>query len=332
MFHFSTIEKNLRTLNTALDRLMPVLTPFGVVMGLILGRRIAALGSLTPFLFAAITFIGGLGISARQFGEVVRRPKTLGVFLLGSALIMPVVSWIFASIAFSGNAELRTGIVLVSAIPTALTGYIWSSIYKGNEPLSLTIILLGTLVAPLATPLIVKTLGGASVVIDSRGMMISLLSLVVIPTTLGSFINTISRAQVNVRITPSLKPFSKIALVMIVIINTAAVSEQLLSNLSWSYAGIALCSLLLAISGYPIGAGLGRLFRFDHSEAVSLTFAISMRNISAALVLAIQYFPPATALPVIFGIVFQQSTAALMASLLFGKSKPSPIMAKEQSS
>ena len=311
---------------------MPALTPLGIVVGLILGRRIEALGSLTPFLFAAITFIGGLGISARQFGEVVRRPKGLVVFLLGSIVIMPLASWFLATIAFGSNAEIKTGIILVSAIPTALTGYIWSSIYKGNEPLSLTIILLGTLVAPLATPLIVRVLGGANVIIDSRGMMTSLLYLVVIPTTLGSVINTMTRSRVNEHITPSLKPFSKIALVMIIIINTAAVSEQLLSNLSWSYVGIALCSLLIAISGYPIGAGLARLFGVETGDAISLTFSISMRNISAALVLAIQYFPPATALPVIFGIVFQQSTAALMASLLFGKSNPSPTMAKEQSS
>lgn len=332
MFHFRTIEQKLTALNTTLDRLMPALTPLGVLFGLILGNRVQALGSWTGFLFATITFIGGLGISASQFGSVVKRPKALLVFLVGSTVIMPMVSYLFASLAFGSNAEIKTGIVLLTAIPTALTGYIWSSIYKGNEPLSLTIILLGTLIAPLATPLIVKTLGGASVAIDSRGMMISLLTLVVIPTTIGSVINTLSGARVTVRITPSLKPFSKIALVMIVIINTAAVSEQLLANLSLSYAAIALSSLLLAISGYPIAASLARLFGFERQETVSLTFAISMRNISAALVLAIQYFPPTTALPVIFGIVFQQSTAALMASLLFGKSHPSPIIAKEQTS
>ncbi len=329
MFHFQTIERNLNTLNSSLDRLMPLLTPLGVVVGLLLGHRIEAWGALTVYLFAAMTFIGGLGISARQFTAVIARPKALAVFVLGSILLMPLLSWLLATLAFPSNAEIRTGIILLTAIPTAITGYIWSSMYRGNEPLSLTIILIGTLLAPITTPLIVRVLAGSSVVIDSRGMMVSLLIMVVIPTALGSFINTASRGGVNTHITPSLKPFSKIALVLIVIINTARVSDRLLENLSASYLGIALASLLLAVASYPLSAGLARLFRFARTEAISLTFSISMRNISAALVLAIQYFSPVAALPVIFGIVFQQSTAALMASLLFG-STSSSIIQKEQ--
>ena len=308
---------------------MPVLTPLGVVVGLLLGNRIEAWGALTPYLFAALTFVGGLGISARQFTTVIKRPKALAVFVLGSIILMPLVGWLFATLAFPSNAEIRTGIILLTAIPTAITGYIWSSIYQGNEPLSLTIILIGTLLAPLTTPLIVRVLAGSTVDIDSGGMMVSLLTMVVIPTALGSFINTASRGRVNTAITPSLKPFSKLALFLIIIINTARVSEQLMANLSASYIGIALTSLVLAVSSYPLSAGLARLFRFERSEAVSLTFSISMRNISAALVLAIQYFSPTAALPVIFGIVFQQSTAALMASLMFGSTSSSPIL-KEQ--
>jgi len=330
MFHFQDVEQSLNHLNSSLDRLMPVLTPLGVVVGLLLGNRIEAWGALTPYLFAALTFVGGLGISARQFTTVIKRPKALAVFVLGSIILMPLVGWLFATLAFPSNAEIRTGIILLTAIPTAITGYIWSSIYQGNEPLSLTIILIGTLLAPLTTPLIVRVLAGSTVDIDSGGMMVSLLTMVVIPTALGSFINTASRGRVNTAITPSLKPFSKLALFLIIIINTARVSEQLLANLSVSYIGIALTSLVLAVSSYPLAVGLSRLFRFEHSEAVSLTFSISMRNISAALVIAIQYFSPAASLPVIFGIVFQQSTAALMASLMFGS--PSSSQQKEQSS
>lgn len=317
-------------MNASLDRLMPVLTPLAVVVGLVLGSRIEAWGSLTPSLFAAMTFIGGLGISARQFTAVITRPKALGIFALGSILLMPLLGWLFATLAFASNTEIKTGIILLTAIPTAITGYIWSSIYRGNEPLSLTLILIGTLLAPLTTPLIVRILAGSSVVIDSRGMMGSLLTMVVIPTAAGSLINTASGSRVNTSITPSLKPFSKIALTLIVIINTAQVSDQLMANLSASYIGIALCSLVLAISSYPLASALARLFHFERGEVVSLTFSISMRNISAALVLAIRYFSPAAALPVIFGIVFQQSTAALMASLLFGS--PSSIMTKELAS
>ena len=44
-----------------------------------------------------------------------------------------------------------------------------------------------------------------------------------------------------------------------------------------------------------------------------------MRNVSAALVLAIDYLPPDGALPVIFGILFQQSASAIAGGILFKK-------------
>ncbi len=295
---------------------MPLLTPFGIVVGLLLGDRISALQGIVPYLFAAITLIGGLGISGKEFVATVKRPKPLGIFLVTSLIIMPAVSWLIAVTAFGSMAEVRTGFILLTAIPTALTGYIWSSIYKGNEPLSLTIIFLGTLVAPVSTPLIVSLLSGSSIAIDGSGMMRSMLFLVVIPTTVGTLINSLSKGKVTHRVAPTLKPFSKIALVAIVIINIATVRNQLIASLSWSYLKMALGALFLAVIAYPIAYGIARLFSMDDADTITLTFAISMRNISAALVLAIQYFPPETALPIIFGILFQQSTAALMASIL----------------
>ncbi|NMA23137.1 MAG: bile acid:sodium symporter family protein, partial [Spirochaetales bacterium] len=102
---------------------MPALTPFGVIAGLLLGSRIVSLTSLTPALFITVTFIGGLGISTAEFAAVIKRPKALLVFLLGSLVIMPVVAWLFASVAFRSDPEVRIGFILLTAIPTAITGY-----------------------------------------------------------------------------------------------------------------------------------------------------------------------------------------------------------------
>jgi tagaturonate reductase len=74
----------------------------------------------------------------------------------------------------------------------------------------------------------------------------------------------------------------------------------------------------LALLGFPASHALGKLARLPLEESKSLTFAASMRNISASMVLAINYFPPMTALPIIFGIITQQSICAIMASVLYG--------------
>jgi len=298
---------------------MPILTPLGVLFGLILGSRVSWMKPSVTWLFAFLTFSGALGISSSSFLKVVKRPKNILVFFLGTNIIMPILAWAFASLFFGSEPEVVTGYVLLLSIPTAVSGYIWSAIYKGNGALSLTLILVSTIMAPLLTPFTLSFLAQSSVAIDSTSMMLSLLKMVVIPSMLGISLNSLTKGGVTVHVAPSLKAFSKIALFFVIIINTSLVSERLLADATWAYLPIALLCAFLAASGYPITYTLGKLAKIPLDENISITFASSMRNISAALIISIEFFPAQTALPVIFGIVFQQTICAFMGHFLFGQ-------------
>ncbi len=319
MFQFLNLEAKLRRLNYLLERVRPILTPSGVILGLLLGSSISWLKPVVTWLFAFITFIGALGISSRDFFSVLRRPKAILVFIVSANIVMPLLTWGAATLFFADKPAIITGLILIMAIPTALTGYIWSGIYQGSAALSLALILLATLLAPVLTPYTVKLLANTTVQIDTTGMMVSLLLMVVIPSIIGIAINNLTKAKVNEHITPCLKPFSKIGLFFIIAINTSQVAQRLLSDASWDYLPIALTCLVLAAVAYPISHYLGKFAKLSQEESKSVTFGASMRNISAALVLTITYFPPETALPVIFGIVFQQTTCAFMAYALYGR-------------
>lgn len=300
---------------------MPVLTPTGVLLGLILGTSVSPMKPSVTWLFAFLTFSGALGISTSSFLKVVKRPKNILVFFLGTNIIMPIIAWTLASLFFGSDPAVVTGYVLLLSIPTAVSGYIWSAIYKGDGALSLTLILISTTLAPLLTPFTISLLTQSSVSIDSISMMLSMLKMVVIPSLVGVSLNSLTKGGVTVHLAPALRPFSKIALFVIVIINTSLVSERLVADASWTYIPIALLCAFLAISGYPIAYTLGRLAKVSYEENISITFATSMRNISAALILSIQFFPAKTALPVIFGIVFQQTICAFMGHYLFGQKR-----------
>ncbi|MDT4763030.1 bile acid:sodium symporter family protein [Sphaerochaeta sp. PS] len=298
---------------------MPILTPTGVIVGLLLGSRVAWMKPSVTWLFAFLTFSGALGISSSSFLQVIKKPKNLMVFFLGTNIIMPIIAWALASLLFGSSPDVVTGYVLLLSIPTAVSGYIWSAIYNGNGALSLTLILLSTLLAPILTPHTVSLLTQSSVTIQTTSMMLSLLKMVVIPSFLGVMLNTLTKGKVTVKLAPSLKPFSKIALFFVIIINISQIAERLIDNATWTYLPIALLSAVLTASGYPIAYSLGKLAKIPIAENKSITFATSMRNISAALVLSIEFFPAETALPVIFGIVFQQTVCAFMGHFLFGE-------------
>ncbi len=298
---------------------MPILTPFGVLLGLILGSRVSWMKPSVTWLFAFVTFSGALGISSSSFLKVVKRPKNILVFFLGTNIIMPILAWVLASLFFGSDPAVVTGYVLLLSIPTAVSGYIWSAIYKGDGALSLTLILISTVLAPLLTPFTINLLTQSSVSIDSTSMMLALLKMVVLPSLLGVSLNSLTKGGVTVHLAPSLRPFAKIALFFVIIINTSLVAERLIADATWAYLPIALLCAFLAASGYPIAYNLGKLAKIPLEENISITFATSMRNISAALVLSIEFFPANTALPVIFGIVFQQTVCAFMGYRLFGQ-------------
>ena len=320
MFHFQQFETFLKRSNKILERSMPILTPTGVVIGLLLGSRISWMKPAVTWLFAFITMSGAFGINPRDFFRVISHPKPLIAFFIGSHVCMPLLAWAIASLIFRADPAVVTGFVLLFSIPTAVVGYIWSSIYHGDGALSLTLILLDTILAPFVTPFTVKFLTQTAVQIDTTGMMLSLVWMVVIPSIIGILVNYFTKGRVNDHVSPCLKPFGKVALLMVVAINVSQIADEIL-KFDLTYIPIVLLCLLLACGGFLLGKLTARFCRLNKEQAVSVTFAIGLRNISAALVLAISFFPPHSALPVIFGIVFQQTVCALTGQKLFGEKR-----------
>lgn len=306
-------------LNHILEKCMVILTPMGVVLGLILGHRVAWMKPLVSYLFGILTFSSALSISLKDFFNTMKRPKFMVVYWIGSLILMPLFSVGMAYLFFKGNAGIISGYALLRAIPTAVVGTIWASVFSGNMGIALSILIIDTLIAPIMTPFILKLLIGSSIQINSSGMMKSLIFMVVLPSIAGMLINQLSKGKVTENIAPCLKPISKIFLLIVIMINTSQVAERLIAEASISYVYMAFVSLAVAAFGYVVGYLFSRLFHFDRKDSVSITFATAMRNVSAALVLAIDYLPPEGALPVIFGILFQQSTSAIAGNILFKK-------------
>ncbi len=331
MFHLQNTVQHLKQADHILGRLMPVITPCGVLLGLLLGRHVAWMKPSVNWLFGFLTLTGALSISVNDIGKTLKRPSFLLVFLICANLLLPFIAWASSAICFPSDKDLRTGYMLLEATPSAVVGTVWSSIYGGNMAVSLTILLVDTLFAPLLVPLTMHIFTGQSVQMDTTGMMLSLVKMVVIPSIIGVAIHQATHGKVTKTVAPCLKPFSKVGLLLVVMINTSQIAEELIQYATWKYIPIALLCAGLAAVGFPIAYRFCRLFHFSHEDAISVTFASSLRNISAALVLAIEFFPPMTALPVILGIVSQQTICAIMASLLFGKKEKKDVYYTKES-
>ena len=235
-------------------------------------------------------------------------PLVLVIFILH--IFLPLWALGIGHLAFSGDPFTITGLVLAMAIPTGVTSFVWVSIYKGNIALTLAIILIDTMLSPFVVPLTMSLLVGGNIEMDIIGMTQGLLMMIVIPSIIGMTLNQVSKEKVVSSLRARLSPFAKIGMGLVVMLNGAVVAPYLL-DFNLKLLGIAIVVFFIAFSGYLFSFFAGRLFKQDKETVIAMMFSGGMRNISAGAVLAISYFPPAVAVPVVLGMLFQQTLASL---------------------
>ncbi|MCL6457056.1 MAG: bile acid:sodium symporter family protein [Gorillibacterium sp.] len=305
----------LYRLNRQLERVMPLITPVSVLIGVLLGSHLSGYTYLSPWIFAFMTFAGSINSTFRDFYKVLSKPAPLFACLLILHVAMPLLAMGLGNVTFGEDTFTITGLILAAAIPTGVSSFVWVGIYKGNTVLTLAIILIDTILSPFIVPYTLSVLVGTRVTMDINAMMQSLFLMVVLPSIIGMLINDWTKGRVKARWSPRLSPFSKIAMGLVVAINGSVIAPYL-RDINLRLLQIALVVLAFASVGYIIGFLVSRLMGWEEDTVVALTFNGGMRNISAGAVLAVTYFPAPVAIPVVLGMLFQQSLASLFGYLL----------------
>lgn len=300
----------LLNMNKFLEKIMPLITPSSLVLGILLSAFIQDVSFLIPWIFAFCTFAGSLGSNFKALKDVILHPLPIFIALSLLHVIMPLWAWAVGLIAFNGDIFTITGLILGMAIPTGITSLIWVSIYKGNIPLTLSIILIDTLLSPILVPFTISIIVGQKIEMDVASIITGLVGMIVVPSVIGITLNHCTKGNVKEVWSPRLSPFSKIGLALVVMLNGAVVAPYF-KNISLKLVMIALVVMFIAIMGYFLAFFIGILFKRDRDTVMALTFTAGMRNISAGAVIATTYFPPQVAVPVVVGMLFQQLLASV---------------------
>ena len=308
----------LEKFNSFMEKWMAFVTPACLLTG-VLFPDIAKHGvPYVTYAFAFMTFIGALKSRFRDVADVFKRPLPLILMLLVLHVLGPVAACGLGHLLFPGNMNYITGMVLEFSVPAAVISLMWVSIYNGNSPLSLSLVVIDTILAPFLIPSVLKLLVGSSVKMDTVGMMKELVFMIALPAVLAMCLNEVSHGKVMETWPKKLAPFSKLALIFVVTSNSSKVAPYI-RDMNMQRVKVALAILVLAASGYALGWFVAYIFRKDRSTAVSMMYGTGMRNISAGAVIAAAYFPGEVMFPVMIGTLFQQVLAALFGKLLAQK-------------
>ena len=244
-----------------------------------------------------IMFGMGLTLSPHDFRMVMSRPKDIIIGCLAQFTVMPLLA-LALTWAFSLPKELALGVILVGCCPGGTASNVITYLAKGDLALSVGMTATSTLLAPVLTPLLVWLMAGTMVDVDTVGMLLSIVYVVIAPIVIGllcqRFLPKITQA-----IVPYLPALSSIAIALVVCIVVSHNASRLLVG----GMIVVLVVVLHNICGLGLGYLIGRVLGLAEAKKKALSIEVGMQNSGLATSLATLHFAayPLAAIP---GAVF----------------------------
>lgn len=303
----------LQSINYFLEKTMPYLIPVIVVIGVTIFSEVSAFSHWVQWIFAFVSFSSCLSFKLSDVKEAISRPFPVILCMVILQVIMPVIAYATGHLFFPDDIHTIAGFVLMFTIPTGVITLMWVSIYSGRVGLTLVIVLANTLLSPMLVPFTLNLLIGTRVSIDVPGLVEGLLWMIAIPSLLGMALNWATKGN-SKALGKKLAPFSKVCVMLVILINSAVVAP-FFEQINGKLILIFFLVFTLACAGYLIGLFFPLSLNLERSTVISVMFNSGMRNTGVGAALAVTYFPPATALPVVLAILFQQFLASFSGQL-----------------
>ena len=258
-----------------------------------------------------IMFGMGLTLSPSDFRVVFSRPKDVLTGCLAQFTIMPLLAWLLAHL-FALPSDLALGVILVGCCPGGTASNVITYLAKGDLALSVGMTATSTVLAPLLTPLLVWLMAGTLVDVDTLGMIMSILYVVIAPIVAG-FLMQRYLPMLTRRAVAYLPAFSSLMIALLVGIIVGHNASRLLTG------GIivVLVVVLHNVCGLALGYGIGRLLGLTHAKRTAISIEVGMQNSGLASSLATIHFAtfPMAVIPGAVFSVWHNISGALVAKL-----------------
>ncbi|MGG4143545.1 bile acid:sodium symporter family protein [Paenibacillus algorifonticola] len=288
---------------------MFVIIPLSLIAGFIFAGTLSSMVAAVPYLFAYVTLTMALGCGVKELGAVMKRPGVLAWTFLLAHVLCPIIAYGLGTLLFGASSPYVVGLVLFTIIPLGVSTVLWVGMSGGSVPLMLAMVVIDSALCPFVVPAGLHLFFQTAVEIKSAPLMLDLLLIIVLPTLLGVLLHQLSRGRLQEQVKPVAAPLSKLCFVAVVALNAAAIApytEQLKGDL---FKLLPLVVLLVSLC-YAVGF-IGTMRAASKEVQITVSFATGMRNISLGMVLALGYFSPLAAVPVVLSIMVQQPLATL---------------------
>ena len=244
-----------------------------------------------PLGLGIIMFGMGLTLDFEDFRDIIRKWPLVGFGIAMQYVVMPGLA---VGIAFALDLppEAVIGLVVVGACPGGTASNVIAYLAKANVPLSVTMTLASTCLAPILTPAIIYMVLGEQIEINFLSMVKSVFWIVVFPLVDGLILRCLFRK----RLEPFLRYFPSVSIMVIALLIACIIGlnqKTLLAFPLLVFVAVVLHNSLGLAAGY----GFARLAKYSKRDARTLAIEVGMQNSGLGVALAVKHFGVASALP-----------------------------------
>ncbi|MEW4306244.1 bile acid:sodium symporter family protein [Rossellomorea marisflavi] len=280
------------------------------------------LGGYITILLGVVMFGMGLTLKPVDFQLVVKKPLPVIVGILAQFLIMPLGALLIAYLLGLSD-QLAAGLVLLGSVPGGTASNVMVYLARGNLALSVAMTSLSTLLAPLATPLILLGLAGQWMPVDPLAMFLSIFQVIIVPITLGIIVQKLLPGIVE----KSLEIIPLISVLAIMTIVTAVVSANA-PSIRTSGAIIFVAVMLHNLLGLTLGYVAAIIMKLKEGDRRAISIEVGMQNSGLGVALATAHFGPLAALPSVIGAVWHNISGPILAT--YWSKKPAKVDETEE--
>jgi BASS family bile acid:Na+ symporter len=132
----------------------------------------------------------GTKLSVVDFTRVLAMPWPVFIGVGLHFLVMPLAGFSIAML-FGFPPEVAAGVILIGSVSSGVASNVIVYLSGGNVALAVTVTACSTLLSPIMTPFLMKTLAGRLVPIPILAMVLEILNMVIVPVVTGLVANRI---------------------------------------------------------------------------------------------------------------------------------------------
>jgi BASS family bile acid:Na+ symporter len=212
------------------------------------------------------------------------------------------------------------GLVLTGAAPGAMASNTMSYIARADAAYSVSLTTVSTLLCPVLTPLLTRTLAGSELPVSFWAMFLQIMVMVIVPLLLGFAVRYRFRGPVE-RILPV---FPALSATFIIFICSVVIARNQ-ARLPQVTGRVLAVVLILNVYGMAAGYGIASVFRLETLKRRALAIEIGMQNAGLGTALALEHLGEEAAIPAAIFVFVCIITASLLAAVWQRGPDPAPV-------